>query len=110
MIRNARAGAENKVTKVFLQLRSYSQYKQEFQRAKSPFARLKPIYSDLAQTFLVIHMQFVSISPVSMFHLASLAPECFFNYLKSVSVFSILTHPFPLWLLVTSFNVFLSYL
>ena len=56
MIRNARAGAENKVTKVFLQLRSYSQYKQEFQRAKSPFARLKPIYSDLAQTFLVIHM------------------------------------------------------
>ena len=77
MIRNARAGAENKVTKVFLQLRSYSQYKQEFQRAKSPFARLKPIYSDLAQTFLVIHLQFVSISPISMFHLAPLAPECF---------------------------------
>ena len=84
MIRNARAGAENKVTKVFLQLRSYSQYKQEFQRAKSPFARLKPIYSDLAQTFLVIHLQFVSISPISMFHLAPLAAECFLiicNYL-----------------------------
>ena len=82
MIRNARARAENKVTKVFLQLRSYSQYKQEFQRAvcsflSSQFARLKPIYSDLAQTFLVIHMQFVSVSPISMFHLAPLAPECF---------------------------------
>ena len=68
---------KTKLRTVFLQLRSYSQYKQEFQRAKSPFARLKPIYSDLAQTFLVIHMQFVSISPISMFHLAPLAPECF---------------------------------
>ena len=68
---------KTKLRTVFLQLRSYSQYKQEFQRAKSPFARLKPIYSDLAQTFLVIHFQFVSISPISMFHLAPLAPGCF---------------------------------
>ena len=94
MIRNARAGAENKVTKVFLQLRSYSQYKQEFQRAKSPFARLKPIYSDLAQTFLVIHFQFVSISPISMFHLAPLhlAPILFpSGYLLPLLMFFYLT-------------------
>ena len=90
MIRNARAGAENKVTKVFLQLRSYSQYKQEFQRAKSPFARLKPIYSDLAQTVLVIHFQFVSISPISMFHLAPLAPEWIASFAIRIS----LLHPY----------------
>ena len=39
---------------------------------------LKPIYSDLAQTFLDVHLQFVSVSPLSMFYLIySLAPECF---------------------------------
>ena len=110
MIRNARAGAENKVTKVFLQLRSYSQYKQEFQRAKSPFARLKLIYSDLAQTFLVIHFQFVSISPISMFHLAPLAPECFSIICNPYQSSPSLLILFPsAWLLVTSFNGFLSY-
>ena len=38
---------------------------------------LKPIYSDLAQTFLDVHLQFVSVPPLCSILIYSLAPECF---------------------------------
>ena len=42
-----------------------------FKRAKSLFMYLKPTFIDLAQTFLAVHLQFVSTSPLSMFYLDS---------------------------------------
>ena len=41
------------------------------------FEHLKPIYSDLAQTFLDVHLQFVSVPPLCSILIYSLAPECF---------------------------------
>ena len=43
----------------------------DLKRAKSLFVHLKPTFIDLAQTFLAVHLQFVSTSPLSMFHLDS---------------------------------------
>ena len=77
------------------------------------FEHLKPIYSDLAQTFLVIHMQFVSISPISMFHLAPLAPECFLitwnPYQSSPSLLILIPSGYLLPLLMFFYLTYNSY-
>ena len=62
---------KTRLRKCFFNLDLTLNVTRNFKRAKSLFMYLKPTFIDLAQTFLAVHLQFVSTSPLSMFHLDS---------------------------------------